>query len=810
MQLKILFTKQIEIINNSNFIHYFYRRLSLTKNVALFTMKNLSICLLCILSFASNAQTPGHIWAKTFSGSDIDNAQSIAIDGEGNVYSTGRFSDTMDFDPGPGLFQLVSSGTIDIYISKLGAEGQFVWAKRIGGTAINIGISICLDQQGNVYVTGQYNGTVDFDPGPNTYNMTSIGASSFVVKLNPQGDFVWARHIAGGGSGIGVATDSEGNVYVTGGFGGTVDFDPGAGVFNMNVANGKSFVTKLDRDGAFVWAKQMAGSAGAPTDIKIDNIGNVYTVGTFTGTADFDPGSGILNFISRGGADIYISKLNTHGELIWARQQGGAGADLGSAIDVDKKGNVYTAGRFVGTANFDPGAGVLNLNSNGGNDAFISKLDNSGQLKWVRQLGGGTTSDWAFSVSVDDKENVYVTGTFGDSVAVGSRTLISNGGSDIFICQLDSTGSFVWAHSIGGQSNDFGRDIACDYVGNIYVTGDFQSPVVDFDPGIGINELAGEYDPYVLKLGLCGTNTQLYFRDCDSLVYNGHTYSQEGIYDNTFKNVLECDSFVILNVKLGAGFDTTYIVTACDSFQHQDKVYYQSGFYTDSFTTIDLFGCDSIVHLDLTIGNTETPLSINTCDSFVLGNAVYTISGNYTAIFTNQQGCDSIVVLDLEIKGISPEANTNVNGETLIAGNAASYQWLDCNDNYAVIPGAVAQIFSPEKSGAYAVLITNDQGCSDTSICVEIEITTSINDAFRNDNISLYPNPATNHIILTSKNGFRNAEMQIADMYGRILFKNTYIYENQVLIDLSGFTQGIYMFKIIEGTYNKSFKVIKK
>ncbi len=183
---------------------------------------------------------------------------------------------------------------------------QLEWARQFGGENSAVGFSVAVDASGNVYTTGAFRETVDFDPGPGVFDMTAIGFGSniFVTKLDSAGKLVWARQFGGGGSGGGrsVAVDAAGNVYTTGIFGGTADFDPGAGFFNLT-ASGQTapFVTKLDSAGRFVWAKTMGG--GDPSwgaSVAVDVSGNVYLTGFFRSNRDFDPGPEVLLLASAG------------------------------------------------------------------------------------------------------------------------------------------------------------------------------------------------------------------------------------------------------------------------------------------------------------------------------------------------------------------------------------------------------------------------------------------------------------------------------------------------------------------------------
>ena len=463
-------------------------------------------------------------WANGIGGSGSDSGLSLAIDSVGNVYTTGGFEGTVDFDPGAGTFNLTSAGFEDIFISKLDSDGNFLWAHNFGGTSFDNGNSLAIDSAGNVYTTGYFSGTIDFDPGAGTFNLTSSPAGSdvFISKLDSDGNFLWAKNFGGTGSDIGnsLAIDSIGNVYITGNFEGTADFDPGAGTFNLtsSVGGPDVFISKLDSQGNFLWAKSFGGfRSDSSKSLAIDSVGNVYTTGYFKGTVDFDPGAGTFNLTSSVGGpdvfnhDIFISKLDSQGNFEWAKRIGGIGFDSGNSLDTDSAGNVYTTGNFGGTADFDPGAGTFNLTSDEGS-IFVSKLDSEGNFLWAQNFGGNRFES-GNSLATDRAGNVYTTGRFDGTAdfdpGAGTFNLTSSFGEpDIFISKLDSQGNFEWAKSIesrekniGGSSWDAGNSLDTDSVGNVYITGYFQS-TADFDPGAGTFNLtsAGFPDIFISKL----------------------------------------------------------------------------------------------------------------------------------------------------------------------------------------------------------------------------------------------------------------------------------------------------------------------
>src|SRR6185369_16966117 len=200
-------------------------------------MKKLLLLTIVICNNTFSVSAQSFCWAKRMGGTaTLDDGYSITVDDSGNVYTTGRFQGTADFDPGAGTFNLTSSSGSDIFISKLDADGSFVWAKKLGtGT----GHSIAHDHSGNIYSTGEFSGTSDFDPGAGIFNLTSAGLDDiFISKLDASGNFVWAKRVGGTqlDNSYSISVNDSGYVYITGFFFGTADFDPGAGSFTLTSA----------------------------------------------------------------------------------------------------------------------------------------------------------------------------------------------------------------------------------------------------------------------------------------------------------------------------------------------------------------------------------------------------------------------------------------------------------------------------------------------------------------------------------------------------------------------------------------------
>ncbi len=428
-------------------------------------------------------QEPISGWARTWGGSDYDRGYGVATDDSGNVYVTGYFESTVDFDPGGGDPH-TSNGNGDVFLSKFDSSGNFEWVRTWGGSEWAIGREVAADGSGNVYVTGYFSGTVDFDPGGGDPHTSNGGRDVFLSKFDSSGNFEWARTWGGSSwdSGLGVAADSSGNVYVTGYFWGTVYFDPGGDDPHTSNGGRDVFLSKFDSSGNFKWVQTWGGSdSNYGWGVSADGSGNVYVTGHFTGTVYFDPGGGDPH-TSNGSIDVFLSKFDSSGNFEWARTWGGSGWDRGCVVAADGSGNVYITGYFEGTADFDPGGGDPHT-SNGDWDVFLSKFDSSGNFKWARTWGGPEI-DFGLSVAADGSGNVYITGYFEGTVDFNpgdGDPHTSNGGRDVFLSKFDSSGNFEWARTWGGSDYDLGLGVAVDGSGYVYVTGYFESKV-DFAP----------------------------------------------------------------------------------------------------------------------------------------------------------------------------------------------------------------------------------------------------------------------------------------------------------------------------------------
>lgn len=478
-------------------------------------IKWLLVLQLCINATFVFAQTPSHMWTATGGSASNDAGLATGYDSQGNVYTAGYFSGTVDFDPSAGTSNLVSAGAYDIFLQKLDPFGNFLWAIRIGAAQNDVAFGLAVDNSGNCHLTGYFYGNVDFDPGvgTTTLNGGSFGAI-YICKFSTTGSFTWASVVDGTSAVLeqayAIAVDNTGNIYYTGHFRGPTDFDPGAGTLTLSTILGgqETFVSKLDANGTFLWAKEftcLTTDAASGLGICADANGVTIT-GHFSATVDFDPGAGTINRTASGSDDIFVARLNTNGDYVWVATAGSSTSDKGSSVTKDAAGNFYVTGWFGGTVDFDPGAGTTSLVASG-IDAFVWKLTSAGALSWIKQLGG-TGTDNGNGIAVDGSSNVFCTGYFMSTADLNPGAATNNftslGAEDIFVTKLDVSGNYVWAGAVGGTGTEMGAGIAAGTSNNIYYTGQYGS-TADFNPGSGVTSKtnAGGRDLFTSRWNQC-------------------------------------------------------------------------------------------------------------------------------------------------------------------------------------------------------------------------------------------------------------------------------------------------------------------
>ncbi len=446
-------------------------------------------------------------WAQTWGGSENDRGHAVVTDNGGNVYVAGGFAGTADFDPGPD-WDLQTWDGGGAFLSKYSSSGEYQWALTWGGLAwpqTALAHGVAMDSSGYLYVAGEYYGTVDLDPGPG--NEPDHDTGTYLTKFDLDGNYIWSRTWEAGVC-EDVAVHASDSVYVTGGFNYTVDFDPGPEVEERSsTATGPIdiYLSKFDTSGEFQWVQTWGGIQNDfGQSVDVDASGNPFVTGYFKSIVDFDPGDEIDEHEAHGiEEDPFLSAFNSAGEFQWARTWGGTGyGDHGQAVAVSPNGNIHVVGSLWGTVDFDPGSGVNEQTSSAFSDVYLTTFNSSGDHQWVRVFGG-THYDGPRDIFPDSSGYLYLTGFFNQTTDLDPGPAVdehvSNGWSDVFLSKFTSDGMFEWGRSWGGTGGDEG---ICVYAGSdgVYGSGTF-THTVDFDPGPGIDEhtAAGSVDAFLTR-----------------------------------------------------------------------------------------------------------------------------------------------------------------------------------------------------------------------------------------------------------------------------------------------------------------------
>ncbi len=742
------------------------------------------------------------IWVRTFGSTQVEILGDMELDSVGNVYVTGSFAGVTDFDGGPGTLNRTPIGTSDIFLWKADSNGSFLSVNQHGSVGADVGTSLTIDKSGNLLLAGEFRGTADFDPGSGVFNLagsSTVITDIFVQKLDPSGNFLWAKRIGGGyvDNAPSVDTDAMGNVIVGGSFQQTVDFDPSAGVFSLT-SNGTLdiFILKLSPAGDFVWAKNMGASSGQfhITKLVVNSIGNIISVGDFNVSADFDPGAGVLMLPLVGAYDMFIQCLDASGNLMWVHPFGTTSNDLAYDVGVDSSDNVYFTGSFAGYMDFDPSplatSGVTSVSNS--LDPFIVVFYPNGNFSWVAKTGG-SFNDYSVGIDVYPDGSNVTTGRYGG-------TFDCDPGPNYLVLQPTGYPSKLFLLKLGAclVSRSTVSTIGCDsfaFQGSVYYAAGTYNHVLTNHVGC---------DSFITMLLTLrsSTSSTLVVDTCGTFGLNGQLYPNSGTYSQVIPNSVGCDSLITLQLTTRPHSATTVSDSSCDSYTFNGQIYTQSGTYSQTLASAN--GCDSVVTLHLTLLANIHSQTVEACDSFVFSGQTLDSSGTYTFPYVNQYGCDSVEILNLTVGHL--QADIDQQGNTLVGLPLGGiYQWVDCNNNYSPIPGANGPIFIPTTTGSYAVNV-NYGPCNERSDCVPVVIVGS--SPQYQPLVRCHPVPATEKVWV-EWGSVADADIQVLSLHGQLLESMHISQQSATQLTLPG-PIGIYFLRVDVYGQSSVIKVLKE
>lgn len=808
-------------------------------------------------------------WAKKLGGYTDDSTASEYISvmdfkSNGNIVIAGHFTHRLTLDPQQPETEVISNHERDLFMVELTPDNDVVWTKRIGGNNEDKVTGLFVDDD-NIYLCGTFEDSIDFDSTGAAPTIYSEGyEDAFIAKFDSQGDFIWSKIISGPGQQTILMTKSEDDfIYTSGTFSDVTDFDPSPSNF---IITGSYFPDmyygKYSLDADLIWVKKVDPSLTFTiASLTITGDTMITMTGWLQGTADFDPGPGVSSFSSiLNGADVFVTRYDTSSQFISAFVFGGNDIDKANSLVYDNVGNCYITGGFYGTCNFNPLGPPVNVLSQGVDDIFFAKYNPLNQLEFVKVIGSAAGDDGKILIK-DSDENIWLIGAFSSTIdsdpGPGINYLISKGGEDILIQKFDTLGNHIWGKSLGGPATGYPHTFAITDSDECYLAGTYTYET-DVDPSTDIHMLNtfNGIDCYLINLNPCvvsyhvidtsncggilydnewlpstGSYQLTYTNSlgCDSILtvnltsFNSYSsldtancssysspsgnfiFTVDGIYQDTLVNWLGCDSIITINLDILSSLVTLNVVT-CDSFISPggSEIWYTDGIYYD--TLQNSFGCDSIFVIDLNILNVDTSVSVAACNYYLSpsGSFIWNTSGIFTDTLINQFGCDSIVAVNLTINTTNAMVTQTA---TYLEANepSAIYQWLDCNNSFLTISGAINQQLLNTSNGSFAVSITDINGCVDTSLCYLVSGVGYDEQTNSTEHIFVYPNPTSNKVTIFYSGTQDELMLELYDPVGQKI-ANWYLIQGNNLIDISGLANGTYFY-----TYNGQIgKLIKQ
>lgn len=677
------------------------------------------------------------------------NMPCVHVDNAGNIYHGGVFeSVVIDVDPSAGVTNIANSGAKDGYFAKYTPSGNLIWAVKVGG-ALNDGLNgIGTDANGNVYITGFFNGTVDFDPSAAAYYLTATGVGQtlsgdvYLAKYTSSGQLLWAFSFGSGTSydyGHNLTVTPGGVVYLYGvmTMTGNIDVDPSSGSYYLNESNGNAFCVKYNTHGKFMSAINLGGvhQNSCVRDVKLDKE-DIYLGGYIKGSCDINPGPGV-QMINSNSEDAFIMKLDTNFNFQWGFSlRKDNTVDEGCSISLDQN-NIYFSGYALGTnIDFDPSTSTALLSSAGSTDNFIASYTKQGQYRWAKLIGG-SGAEWNASNTCQNG-NVILCGYFNNTVDFnpspgGAFYLTSKGAKDGYCLMLDTNGVFQCAFQVGGTGDDHIHSAWVYAPGKILINGTFHNNVGMPDGSTNTLTSNGGYDLFLADMDwVCGCNIS---------------------YNITAANT-SCKTVQFQSVYVEGETATHYVWYFGDGTSpvagtSPTHIYNTPGTYTVSMVATGASGCkDSIAQTVLVNGPNYTILSAQiNCGLVYLsavnngGTVAATTSwyfgdgsqasgvsvahlyspGLYTVslVVTDAQGCSDTVYQSINIPVPPPFAVTPVQANfcqydaiPLAATGGVNYQWypaVGISNPYSANP-----VVYPSSSTVYHVIITNACGVIDT------------------------------------------------------------------------------------------------
>ncbi len=613
---------------------------------------------------------------------------------------------------------------------------------------------------------------------PPSWASTAFDPGIVLNKRSPDGNLLWKKYFTGLGHVLpwGLETDQDNNVYLCGEYSLhlEVDTEPQSKDTLFAGADGyapNGFALKLDPSGNTALALNFECSQELNCyDIKVDASQNIYVVGSFHGTADFDPGPGVVNESTAGPTlNLFVVKLDANGHYLWHHTTQSSELSRAYKCAIDPEGALYITGEFSGTCDFSGTGADPRIAS--GWEGFIFKLDASGDYQWARDYGR------VFRAAHFDGTHLVVSGKFSGTLNIdpggSDQTIHSASNEHAYLQKLTPEGVHAWATEVGTGLVNI-RGISSNDLGEIIVAGKLQSASI-FEINGSPDTLSNQMND--LFVGIYNAENSLIW--VKSWLSSGNDWLNDVAFIND-------QAFM-----LGGTFTEELYLNDDDLLVYQDGQHYDGLAFRASKCTESL---------------SLTPV---VCDAYVSpsGKYVWSSTGNYLDTVQVSGGCDILYSVALTIQ--APDTGVTISEDALVSDAVgASYTWLDCDNGFQAIAGENQAIFVPSSSGNYAVEV-NNTGCIDTSACYHM-IITGVDEFVFDNAFEIYPNPTQDQLTVSFKRPIDHSySISIHNTLGQMIYAFQPAGQRSDL-DLRGLDNGVYLIHLKNSTGTAVYKILKQ
>lgn len=752
----------------------------------------LNLIFIVIFMYTSNAQS--YEWGNAMYTADFNRCgANSALSKDGGIFVGGSFGRTGSWYNSDGTNISLSFSLTGAYpgiavLAKYNEDGIVVWHREwFSSPSSN---SFCSrvkeDGHGNVFVLVYYESNFDANPGTGVYNIAGDGYC--LIKLDNNGNFIWARYLKSTSGNLAVkdlSIISDTLVQVVGAFKDSISGFEGSGFYSYPLTsngNWDAFYYRILASGATQTGFNVGGSDNdAFFKVIADSLNNPYIIGCTQDTINLFGYSGPPVYVyspplnaTASEADYFIVKYNSILQPTMVHNFGtkrtsiySSGIYSAGSFSIAIQGNKIALG-IVTSHLYD----LLDINPSPSSSEVIDSSalvlwDLNFNYLWHRIICSGTTNtDLLIPRFSTNRNSLYLGGSFYQTIDLNpsptesdivTLTIPAAGAARKanFFSKFDLLGNYKWGRVIDGYEWDYIFGLEVDSAENVHIIGYSESGALDINPNEGIDSVTvssftTEKLCYLIKISECVSSTSsINVTRCDEsyLTPSGKLLSVSGVYQDTVGNFKECDSIITINYTRAMRQLTLQNINSCGAYTWpvNGLDYAVSGIYEELL--VSSFGCDSIVRLNLSIHQDQSVnQNVTACNSYSwsANDSVYETTGIYNAIIPSYFGCDSSITLFLTINEIDNGVSQTATDLTALQAGA-TYQWVDCNNAFAPISGETNRIYTPSASGNYAVIV-NKSSCVDTSACLVFNLV-GIHDP--SSAVFIYPNPVSRELYLT-------------------------------------------------------------